>query len=546
VRVKRIVAPALVVLLSGALLIQLPIAIADRSAVYEWFNPIIDVRDTLVRRYVTPPDAEAERKMQQAIIEGMVGSFNDPHTVFIPPAQRSDFEKDLRGTYVGIGAEVAIEDGYLKIVTPMEGSPALEAGILAGDLVLEIEGESTFNRPVTESISRLLGEAGTPVTIRVRHIDGTEQELTITRRQIITQTVRGLRRIGEEWNYCLDESLGLHYVRITQFQESTRQDLERVLSQIGRRGLNGLVLDLRDNPGGALPAAVHVADLFLDEDRIVSVQDRNGQGPVFYASRNGTLPYFPMVILVNGGSASASEIVAGALQENGRAKVLGSRTFGKGSVQEVRELPFDQGLLKFTTAHYHLPSGRNLNRLPEGPGSETWGVDPDPGFVLQISHAEYARMMRARRDFEIIREADAAAPICAGSAWVREHMLDEQLASALEAVQERVQGRDWPALGRDDPAVAAIDDELRRIGEQRMRLVEQLAIIEERFEQLQEAGERVGRVPLLPPDVDLSAGTLTVRDRHGNIVGAFRIEAGDLNRALQGVGLTPAEDLQSR
>jgi carboxyl-terminal processing protease len=533
VRIKRILAPLLLVGLSGALLAQLPIAIADRAAAYEWFNPIIDVRDTLLRRYATAPD---ESKMQRAMLEAMVGSLDDPHTVYIPPNDRADFDKQLRGTYVGIGAEVTQIDGYLTIISPMDGSPALEAGIMAGDIVLEIKGKSTFNEPVNDSIGRLVGEPGTPVSVRVRHTDGSEADLTITRRQIVTRTVRGLRRMGEQWNHCVDESLGIHYVRITQFNETTRSELEQVLERLNRRGLNGLVLDLRDNGGGALQSAGQVADLFLDSGQIVSIRDRNGQGPTFAATPEGTLPNFPMVILVNGASASASEIVAGALKENGRAKVLGTRTFGKGSVQEVRELPYDQGVLKFTTAHYHLPSGRNINRQPD---SVEWGVDPDPGFVIAVTPEEHRARMLARREYEVIREVDETAPSCAEPSWIREHLLDAQLAVAVEAVQERVRGNPWPAPGGDEPALIAFEQELQNAAERRIRMLEQLEKLENRMAELQELADAAGREPLLPADVDLRAGTITVRDRHGNVIGSFRIEAGDLNMALRGVDLTP-------
>lgn len=534
-RIKKTVAPVLFIVLTGAMLIQLPFAIADRTSAYEWFNPIIDVRDILTRRYVTTPD---EEKMQRATIEGMIGSLNDPHTTFIPPDRRADFDKELRGTYVGIGAEVNTIDGYLTIVSPMEGSPALEAGIMAGDIVLEIEGKTTYNEPIQESINRLMGAPNTPVSIRVRHLDGEEVDLTITRRRIVTRTVRGLIRHGEAWSHCVDEALGLAYVSIRQFTESTREELADTLNRLNDRSLNGLILDLRDNPGGSLGAAVQVADLFLDSGAIVSIRDRSGEGPTYSAHRNGTLPNFPIIVLVNGASASASEIVAGALQENGRAKVLGTRTFGKGSVQEVRELPFDQGMLKFTTAHYHLPSGRNLNRLPD---SLTWGVDPDSGFIMPVSDEDYLKMIRARREFEIIRD-NGSAPQCASPAWIRETMLDVQLAAAVEALQARVSGRDWPKPGLEDGQTIAFDQELKRLTDERMRLIDRLERMEERLNELQRLADTAGKAPLLPPDVDLLSGTVTIRDRHGNVIGTYRIDGGDVRMALQGIRLTPVDE----
>lgn len=536
-RIKQIVAPMLLAALAGALLIQLPLAIAERSNAYEWFNPIIDVRSILLERYVADVD---EQKMQQAMIEGMVDSLNDPYTEFIPFDRQDDLDRQLRGRYVGIGAEVNMVDGYLTIVSPMDDSPALEAGILAGDTVLEIEGESTYDLTIQECIDRLLGEPNTDVTIRVRHLNGEEQEITITRRQIVTRTVRGLIREGEEWNYCLDEDLGISYLRISQFNDQTANDLRDVLNTLKNRNMNGLVLDLRDNPGGSLGSAVQVADLFLDSGTIVSVRSRSGQDRAFNASRNGTLPPLPIVVIVNSASASASEIVAGALQDNSRAKVLGTRTFGKGSVQELRELPFKQGTIKYTTAHYHLPSGRNLNRMPD---SKTWGVDPDPGFVVRMDDEAYLEMLRARREYEIISEPKNDQPECATPSWIREAIRDKQLALAVEAVQARLRGEEWPAVGDDeDPSILALDQELQRAAEQRSRLIERLRSIEDRMGELHTLAEGAGRPSLLPDDAEVLGGTMVLHDRHGNPIGRYRIEGGNLEVALTGVRLTREEE----
>jgi len=474
------------------------------------------------------------------MIEGMIRSLDDPYTEFIPPAKLADFDKQIRGTYVGIGAEVNVVDGWLTIVSPMDGSPALEAGVLAGDIVLEIEGESTYNEPINESIARLMGEPNTPVSILVRHADGTEQELTIVRRQITTTTVRGLVRNGERWNYCLNDELGIGYIRLTQFTQSTREELHAVLDRLKRRDLNGLVFDLRDNPGGSLAAAAQVADMFISAGPIVSVRDRHGEGDTLYAQSNGTLPDFPMVILLNSGSASASEIVAGALQENGRAKVLGTRSFGKGSVQEVRELPFNQGTIKYTSAHYHLPSGRNLNRLPD---STVWGVDPDAGFVLPVDDESYVTMLRARREYEIIRENNGSVPACLSASWIREHLKDAQLVAAVESIEARVRGEAWPKPGADvQSTVVAFDQELKRAADERTRLLERLNGIEQRMLELQDVAGETGRTAFVPDDVDLVNGTVTVRDRHGNVIGTFRIDGGNVNMALQSMRLTPVEN----
>lgn len=538
---KRVIAPALVFVLFGTLLIQLPLAIADRTSVYEWYNTIQDVRHVLVKDFVEPPDEEA---MQRAMIDAMIETLDDPYTQYIAPVDTSEFNKQLRGTYAGIGAEVNFADGYLVIATPMDDSPALRAGIMAGDVVLEIEGESTYEekpanyrRKLSECVEKLTGELGTEVSLLVRHLDGTQETIAVRRDRIVTRTVRGLRRVGEAWSYCLDGDLGLDYIRVTQFNEATVDELKAALDGLQAAGLNGLILDLRDNPGGGLPTAVAMSDLFLEGGAIVSVRPRDGEEVTYRATGEGTLPDFPMIILVNGQSASASEIVAGALQENGRAKVLGTRTFGKGSVQEVRTLPYSEGTLKFTTAHYYLPSGRNINRMPDS--SVAWGVDPDPGLVVAISDEDYLEMFRARREYEIIRRPEEPDNLCTGPDWIREHLLDEQLAVAAEALQNRVRGEDWPALSEEDAGQVAFDQELSRAMDHRTRLFEQLNRLEDRIDTLQQLAGEAGRVPLLPPDVDLIDGTITIHDRHGNLIGTYHIDGGDLPLALETVALTP-------
>ena len=535
-RMKRILAPTLLVALAAVLLVQLPLAIAERSSAYELFDPIIDIRRILIDRYV---DEVEEDDMQRAMIDSMISVLDDPYTEYVPPEKEDEFNKVLRGTYAGIGAEVNVKDGYLTIVTPMDDSPALHAGVLAGDLVLEIKGVSTYEKPINECIELLMGEPGTDVVLRVRHLDGVEEDLTVTRQAIVTRTVRGLYRMGEDWRSCVDESLGIHYLRITQFNASTYPELVDALNALQDEGLNGLVLDLRDNPGGALPAAVEISDLFLREGDIVSVRPRTGDVTTYSAHEANTLPDFPMIVLVSSLSASASEIVSGALQDNDRAKILGVRTYGKGSVQEVRPLRYNGGTLKYTTAHYYLPSGRNINRLPD---QDTWGVDPDPGMIVPVPDDEYVDMYRARREYEIIREPNGDAPACASAPWIRDTLLDEQLALAVEAVAARLNGEPWPVFTDDDSGLTAFTQELRRATDVRTRLLEQLAELDARIDELQAGATGSGGAPLLPEDIDFVNGVIVVRDRYGNEIGSFRIEGGDLELALHSLALTPIED----
>jgi carboxyl-terminal processing protease len=490
VHLKRTFAPALLAALFAAVLIQQAVALSTRADDYAFFDPIIDIRHLILERFVEQPD---EEEMLEAAISGMLDVLDDPHTVYVPPVHQSEFAKDLHGTYVGIGAEVTLREEYLTIVSPMDGSPALEAGVRAGDVVLEIEGESTYRRPVEESVTRLTGEPGTPVTIRVRHLNGEEESLQVVRRQIVTTTVRGLRRMGEEWTWCVDEARRIDYVRITQFNQSTTDELEAVLRLRLAERLGGLILDLRDNPGGELTAAVDIADLFLERGPIVSVRNRSGQGATEEAKVEGTLPPFPVVILVNHASASASEIVAGALQENGRAKVLGVRSHGKGSVQEVRELPLSGGTLKLTTAYYYLPSGRNLHRRPD---SSVWGVDPDPGFLVVVSDEDYLRKLDARREAEVIRDPQGNAAMCTDQAFIRQTLGDEQLARAVEIMQRHIDEGSWPAPSAEgNSGRAALEQELQRGMATRSRMLAQLERIETMIADLQEQLAETGGAP---------------------------------------------------
>lgn len=543
-------APAAVTLLLIVIFVAgLPLALAARSADYEWFDPIILIRRQVLEGFVEEPDEQA---MQESMIQAMVASLDDPYTVYVPPRGEAEFNKDVRGTYVGIGAEVISQNGYLTIVSPMEDSPALAAGVLSGDTVLAIAGVSTEDRSIEECIDLLLGEAGTAVTIRVRHLDGREEDLSIVRRRIVTPTVRGVRRDGDAWDFWLDPEQRIGYVRLTQFNNASVEDLERALAALQAGGMRGLVFDLRDNPGGDLSVAIRTADLFLEEGMIVSVRGRARQDQDWFARPEGTLADFPMVVIVNGLSASASEIVAGALQENGRARVLGTRTFGKGSVQEVHDLHPGGGVLKMTTGKYYLKSGRNLARGDDDP---VWGVDPDPGCVVDITDAAYRDMILARREFESIRRAGGPAEPehdFDNPEWIRTRVGDLQLAAAIESIQARLEDRPWPTFGADDSTRLELDRAIERLLWARRRETAQIGAIDERLHALYGLAEGAGLPSLLPPGTDPAGGTLTVRDAEGRVVVEFRIDPeSDLESALRQARLSPpdapddADDVES-
>lgn len=510
---------------------------ADRATDYEWFDPIIVVRRFLLDGFYEEPD---ENAIQRAMIDAMIAELDDPYTLYVPPADEAEFNKALRGTYVGIGAEVNVDGDFLTIVSPLEDSPALDAGILAGDIMLAIEGLSTYDRPLDECIAQLLGEPGTPVVIRVRHLDGTEQDLTIVRRKIVTRSVKGVRREGEQWSYWLDEHRRIGYIRINQFVDGTVTELAEALDQLVPAGVQALVLDMRGNPGGELGAAIETVDMFLREGTIVSVRGRARRPQSWRARAEATLPEFPMVVLVNRHSASAAEIVAGALQENGRAKVLGTRTFGKGSVQEVHELPYGRGTLKMTSGHYFLPSGRNISRHDD---DAVWGVDPDPGFVVRMSDEAFRDAILARRDYEIIRPRPAAdTGDFASPQWIRRNLHDDQLAAALDALRAKLDTGTWPVVGEGDVTQLALQQRIVAETLIRRHLVQRLRSVENTLAGLHGLAEEAGRQPLLPDDADLTDAVVTVRDRNGEILAHYRVVGGDLEFALRQVELVAIED----
>jgi carboxyl-terminal processing protease len=310
-------------------------------------------------RYV---DEVSVRELVYAAVEGMLSRL-DPHSAFLRPEVYRAMREDTSGEFEGLGVEIASRDGGIVVVAPLAGSPGERAGLKAGDRIVEIDGKPTRDLSAVEATRRLKGPAGTAVRLSIVR-DGTAAPivLTLLRDRVRTQSVEGR---------VLDRARGLVYVQIRQFQERTDRGVKRVLdaarAELGGE-IRGLVLDLRNDPGGLLDEAVKVADRFLESGVIVSTETRNRKTvEVERAHLRDTEPGYPMVVLVNRGSASASEIVAGALQDHHRAAIVGTRTFGKGSVQQVMDLPDGSGL-KLTVARYYTPLHRSI---------QDRGIEPD-------------------------------------------------------------------------------------------------------------------------------------------------------------------------
>lgn len=519
------------------------LAVMRRSDNYAFFDPLIDVKTILDKTYVSDIDHDA---LQAAAITGMIEQLDDPFTMYVPPVHAGEFNKELSGEYVGIGAEVSMIDGVLTIMNPMEDSPALEAGLRPDDRVVAIDGQPTHGKSVDDCIAVLQGEPGTPVKLTIERA-GQTLETTVVRGHIKTRDVKGFHRDpGEDgtWKYLLDPQNKIAYVRVARFTgEITAQVRDALNSAKAEAGgtLNGILLDLRDNPGGRLDEAIALADLFLPDGTIVSTKGLHHEESIARANRGQAFESEPMVVLVNGLSASASEVVSGALSDNHRAIVVGTRSFGKGSVQSVRPLPSQPGaVIKVTEQFYYLPSGRCLHRTPD---STTWGVDPSPGFFVPLDDEQRLDMLRARREQEILRLDNNGAPDdthWSDPTWIVDKLRDPQLAKAVEAMQTRIASGDWPPAPADaDVQAQVVTDELARATLQRDRIMRELERVSKIISSLEQGHEIASPRDLWPDDAQLAGGTLTIRDKDGHPVAELKITGNNLERWLIDADVEP-------
>lgn len=329
-----------------------------KESIYEEFEEFIKVVKELQDKYVD------EIKLNTILINAYRGMLSglDPYSQYFGPEELEDLKIETEGEFEGLGIEVIIKDGLLIVITPLLDSPAFKAGILVGDRIIKIDGESTENMTIREAVKKLRGKLGTKITLTVLHEgDTTPVDITIERAKIYVNSIRGAR--------ILDEGHKIAYLAVSNFQENTIKDMDAAIQDLLKKGMKSLVLDLRFNPGGLLNAAVDMADKFLEKGIIVSTRGRDKtQNYVYQAHKKGTYPNFPLVVLVNNGSASASEIVAGALKDHKRGILLGVKTFGKGSVQSLIPVGDGKAALKLTTARYYTPSGVCIHEK---------GIEPD-------------------------------------------------------------------------------------------------------------------------------------------------------------------------
>ena len=337
---------------------------AVTSDVYESLEVFSEVLRQIEKNYVEPQDTQ---ELIYGAIKGMVQSL-DPHSSFMTKEEHQELLIETKGSFSGVGIEITVRDNILTVVSPIEGTPAFEAGVEAGDKIIGIDDKPTSDMSLRDAVKSIRGRKGTEVKLTVKR-EGTEKplEFTITRDEIPLMSVK---------DYWLTPEIA--YIRISNFQRKTSRDLSRALEKLEKGGdLKGLVLDLRNNPGGLLSQAIDVADLFLDSGVIVSTKGRNSsQNMEATARQNKKTRNYPMIVLVNGGSASAAEIVAGALQDNKKALILGTKTFGKGSVQTILPLSDGSGL-RLTTAKYYTPGGKSIQLSGINPDIHLRFIPPD-------------------------------------------------------------------------------------------------------------------------------------------------------------------------
>ncbi len=361
---------------------------------------LVDAMRQIEQRFIEPV---ASHDLFDGAMDGMVAALNDPYSQFVTARDLAEFNESLNQEFGGVGMEVSQEakTKQLRVVAPLFNTPAYQAGIRPGDRILRINGQATEELALSDAVKLMRGEPGTTVTLEILHADDAKPvEMTLRRQQIPIDTILGDTRSPDgAWNFTLENYPKIGYVRVNAFSRETVSDLGKVLQKLLDEGMEKLVLDLRNDPGGLLDAAVDLSDMFLRKGTIVSVRRRN-QSEEFVASAGDTLRDFPLVILVNQHSASASEIVAACLKDHGRAKIAGQRTYGKGTVQQVLDLEGGLGALKLTTADYWRPNGRNINRRPDSTDEEDWGVRPTPELEVVLDDEEFIklRIWRLRRD----------------------------------------------------------------------------------------------------------------------------------------------------
>ncbi len=412
-----------VAVLLGALFVILPPIASEQDTLYRTFTPLVAIKAHIQRRYVEEISDEA---LVDGAIRGMVRAL-DPYSAYLSPREYPVFIEQMAGGYVGIGVQFDARANRLLVTSPLENSPAYTAGVRAGDEIIEISGSPVESANILKDSERLRGVEGSVAHFKVRRPPGDEIiEFAVRRERIRTRSVSGFqRRADTTWDFMIDPQHRIGYVRISEFWDNTIEDLDAAAAELSRQDVQGLVVDVRFNPGGELRVAGEVVDRFISQGVIVKTRNRREVEDTLFASAENTWPPWPVVVVVNRASASAAEILAGALQDHKRATIVGERTVGKGSVQTVIPLEDEQSALRLTTAYYYLPSDRLIHRRTDDGGDAEWGIRPDD--VVELNEEEIEAVWKSWLDSGIIQT---------GAGTQQSILIDRQLQRALEILRD--------------------------------------------------------------------------------------------------------------
>ena len=394
-------------------------AVIDRTREdFELMRLFAEAYEQIDVSYVKDVD---RRDLVESAIQGMATHL-DPYSTYIAPQNVREFDKYIDQEFGGIGIHVNGVGGKLEIVNILPGSPAFRAGLKAGDEIVEVDGKTTKGLTQAALTERLTGPSGRSIDLGILRVGSSVTEhVPVIRETIQIPTVVGHHRNADHsWNFMLDDTAKIGYLRINHFSKNTADDLRHTMDALVESGVKGLIMDVRSNPGGLLTSAIEISDMFIESGTIVSVKGRTVPERAWKAKRGVKYSNLPIAVLVNRYSASASEVLSAALQDNHRAIIVGERTFGKGSVQTVLRLESGRSLLKLTTASYFRPSGVNIHRAEGMKPEDDWGVKPDEGHEHLMSKDEWGNWLTAREAvdfdkpiqdaaFEDVQLADATA-----------------------------------------------------------------------------------------------------------------------------------------
>ncbi len=361
---------------------------------YKLVRTVVDVMAEVDKNYVRELSDDEKKKLVEDMIHGGLSRL-DPHSSYFNEEELGQFTSDVEGKFGGIGAYLTLHPQLqiLMIESPMVGTPAFRANLQSGDLIYKIDDKSTENMRVDEARAFIKGAADTKVVLTVLRVGGQKlEEVALVREEIKIHAVRGYARDANDvakWDFLADKENKIALIRLTAFNDNTGDEVKAAIAEAEKAGAKALVLDMRNNPGGLLSQAIKVSDLFLGAGKIVSTKDRTGTGRKWEAAKDNS-PFEsardrPMAVLVNSDSASASEIVAAALQDNGRAAIVGERTYGKGSVQKIFELSDRKSAVKLTAEVWLTPNGKNIHKWPTSKATDEWGVRPDEGLDVKLT-----------------------------------------------------------------------------------------------------------------------------------------------------------------